>query len=162
MRQTLRSLATIKPGTYLTPHNPTGLTGLFTHPHPRPTLVYLYKTTLEKLSALPRSSVYRQSAEAIAKHRLSIVEAIKPAGYEQWLEKVEKLKVRHPERYNSVRFQKVQIVDGAVEAQARWNEGGLSGEEERRALEEGRDPRLGDREEKEWEWEEEPGLEVAQ
>ena len=159
MRPTFRPLASVKPGTYLTPHNPTGLTGLFTHPHPRPTLIYLYRTTLEKLSAFPKSSVYRQSAEAIAKHRLSIVDAIKPAGYEQWLEKVEKLKIEHPERYNSVSFQRVLVVDRESDARRRASLDGLSGEEERKMLREGRDPK---REEDGWEWEEEPRLEAAQ
>ncbi|KAH6917345.1 NADH2 dehydrogenase [Coprinopsis sp. MPI-PUGE-AT-0042] len=52
----------------------TGITGLNVHPNPLPKLVETYKSTLSVLSSIPSTSVYRQGAEAVTKHRLSIVE----------------------------------------------------------------------------------------
>lgn len=98
MRSTLRLLANVKPR-YLEPFAPTGLTGLTTHPSPRPTLIYLYTTTLQKLSRFPESSAYRQSVEALTRHRLQIVESQKPPGFEQWLERVKKTVGAEPERF---------------------------------------------------------------
>lgn len=98
MRSTLRLLANVKPR-YLEPFAPTGLTGLATHPSPRPTLIYLYTTTLQKLSKFPESSAYRQSVEALTRHRLQIVESQKPPGFEQWLERVKKTVGAQPERF---------------------------------------------------------------
>jgi NADH dehydrogenase (ubiquinone) 1 alpha subcomplex subunit 5 len=98
MRSTLRLLANVKPR-YLEPFAPTGLTGLTTHPSPRPTLIYLYTTTLQKLSNFPESSAYRQSVEALTRHRLQIVESQKPPGFEQWLERVKKTVGAEPERF---------------------------------------------------------------
>ena len=83
MRPTLRLLAAVKP-THLTPNAPTGLTGLRNHPYPRYALVDLYSRTLAALQTLPDTSVYRQSCEALTKHRLSIVESVKPLGYDEW------------------------------------------------------------------------------
>lgn len=85
----MRMLASIKPERFLEAGNPTGLTGLFTHPSPRSTLLYLYSTTLEKLKAIPEYSVYRQSTEALAKHRYNAVDSIKPPGYEEWAKRAE-------------------------------------------------------------------------
>ncbi|KAL2834327.1 ETC complex I subunit conserved region-domain-containing protein [Aspergillus cavernicola] len=102
MRSTLRLLANVKPARYLEPFAPTGLTGLQTHPSPRPTLIYLYKTTLENLKAFPESSAYRQSTEALTRHRLQIVESTKPPGYEAWLERVKKAVATEPERFASL------------------------------------------------------------
>lgn len=94
MRSTLRLLAAVKPGRYLEAGAPTGLTGLYTHPSPRSSLLYLYGSILEKLKSLPESSVYRQSTEAITKHRMSIIQQIKPPGFDEWqkraVEKIEK------------------------------------------------------------------------
>jgi len=94
MRATLRLLAAVKPGRYLEAGNPTGLTGLFNHPTPRPALLYLYGSTLDKLKAFPEHSVYRKSTEALTKHRMSIIQSIEPEGYEEWAkaaaEKIEK------------------------------------------------------------------------
>ncbi|KAJ1331905.1 NADH-ubiquinone oxidoreductase subunit [Microdochium nivale] len=84
MRQTLRLLAGVKPARYLTPGNPTGLAGLYTHSSPRSSLIYIYSKTLDKLKDIPESSVYRQSVEAVTKHRLAIIEAAVPPGYEEW------------------------------------------------------------------------------
>lgn len=107
MRSTLRLLANVKPR-YLEPFAPTGLTGLFTHPSPRPTLIYLYSTTLQKLQAFPESSAYRQSVEALTRHRLQVIESQKPAGFDAWLERVRKVVGSEPER-----FAQVQRTDGS-------------------------------------------------
>ena len=101
MRSTLRLLASVKPGRYLEAGNPTGLTGLFTHPSPRSALIYLYSSTLDKLKAFPESSVYRQSTESLTRHRLKIVESIKPAGWAEWSEKAKKQIAEHPEVFNT-------------------------------------------------------------
>lgn len=85
MRTALRLLASVKSARYLEPGNPTGLTGLYNHPAPRSTLLYLYNATLERLRELPEHSVYRQSAEALTKHRRSLVESVKPEGFDEWV-----------------------------------------------------------------------------
>lgn len=103
MRSTLRLLASVKPARYLEPFAPTGLTGLQTHPSPRPTLIYLYTSTLQKLKAFPESSVYRQSTEALTRHRLQIIESTKPPGFDAWLERVKKTVGAEPERFVSLR-----------------------------------------------------------
>ncbi|KAA8650572.1 hypothetical protein EYZ11_003545 [Aspergillus tanneri] len=103
MRSTLRLLANIKSPRYLEPFAPTGLTGLLTHPSPRPTLIYLYTSTLQKLKAFPETSAYRQSTEALTRHRLQIVESTKPPGFDAWLERVKKTVAAEPERFASLR-----------------------------------------------------------
>ena len=99
MRNTLRLLAAVKPGRYLEAGNPTGLTGLFTHPAPRSTLLYLYGATLDKLKAFPDHSVYRQSTEALIKHRMNIIESIKPEGYDEWAKKAAEKLEKYPEAF---------------------------------------------------------------
>jgi NADH dehydrogenase (ubiquinone) 1 alpha subcomplex subunit 5 len=89
MRPAVRLFAAIKPRGLIEPGAPTGLTGLLTHPSPRSTLIYLYSNTLEKLKEVPETSVYRQATEALTKKRLSIIEAVKPPGYDSWLEKMQ-------------------------------------------------------------------------
>jgi NADH dehydrogenase (ubiquinone) 1 alpha subcomplex subunit 5 len=101
MRRTLRQLAAVKPARYLEAGAPTGLTGLFTHPAPRPALLYLYSSTLDKLKQFPESSLYRQSTEALTNHRLSIVSSVEPEGYTQWVEKAKKLLKEHPEVFHT-------------------------------------------------------------
>lgn len=101
MRSTFRLLASVKPGRFLEPGNPTGLTGLFNHPAPRSTLIYLYSATLDKLKALPDTSVYRQSAEALTQRRLKIVEAVKAEGYDAWAERARNKLAEHPEVFNT-------------------------------------------------------------
>ncbi|KAL9053157.1 MAG: hypothetical protein Q9162_004954 [Coniocarpon cinnabarinum] len=93
MRQTQRLLATIVKGrgTHLHTNTPTGLTGVFTHPSPRPHLIYLYNQTLSRLAALPEDSVYRQSTEALTRHRLAIVESATPAGLSEWQQRIQRL-----------------------------------------------------------------------
>lgn len=43
------------------------------HPNPLPVLTKTYEATLESLSSIPATSVYRQSVEALTQHKLSIV-----------------------------------------------------------------------------------------
>ncbi|KAL7274238.1 hypothetical protein RUND412_002867 [Rhizina undulata] len=76
----------------LPPLSPTGVTGVLTHPFPRPTLIAVYKKTLALLSELPEHSVYRQSTENLTRARLAIVEAVKPRGYEEYQKQVEQIK----------------------------------------------------------------------
>lgn len=99
MRATTRLLATAK---YLRPGAPTGLTGVFTHSAPRTTLIYLYNDTLNKLKTFPEHSVYRQSAEALTKHRLQIVESVKPEGLEQWQSRVREVVESNPQAFKQV------------------------------------------------------------
>ncbi|KAK6948500.1 hypothetical protein Daesc_010267 [Daldinia eschscholtzii] len=99
MRQTLRLLAAVKPARYLQPGAATGLAGLLTHQSPRSTLLYLYTRTLEKLQDIPESSLYRQSVEALTKHRLSIVEAAEPPGHAEWASRARKIAAENPARF---------------------------------------------------------------
>jgi NADH dehydrogenase (ubiquinone) 1 alpha subcomplex subunit 5 len=101
MRRTSRLLAAVKPARYLEAGTPTGLTGLFTHAAPRSTLIYIYSSTLDKLKQLPESSIYRQSTEALTKHRLNIVNSVVPAGFEEWSAKAKKIIAEHPEVFNT-------------------------------------------------------------
>lgn len=101
MRLASRLLANVKPARFLEAGNPTGLTGLPTHAAPRSTLLYLYSATLDKLKAIPDHSVYRQSVERIIQHRMGIVDAIKPQGYDDWAERAKKMVQEHPEIFDS-------------------------------------------------------------
>lgn len=110
MRPSTRLFAVVKSASkYLEPNIPTGLTGLPTHPSPRPALLYTYNLTLQRLKQLPNNSVYRQSCEALTKQRLSIVEAAKPEGYEEWLQRVRKQIEANPTAY-----QRFKRDDGSV------------------------------------------------
>ncbi|GAM84873.1 hypothetical protein ANO11243_028750 [Dothideomycetidae sp. 11243] len=81
--RTLRAVAQSS-ARFLEPGAPTGITGLLTHASPRAALVGIYTSTLQKLAQMPESSVYRQSTEALTRHRLSIVESIEPEGFAAW------------------------------------------------------------------------------
>ncbi|KEY70859.1 hypothetical protein S7711_00704 [Stachybotrys chartarum IBT 7711] len=94
MRPTLRVLAR-----YLEAGTPTGLTGLWTHATPRSTLLYLYGSTLNKLQSVPETSVYRQSVEALTKHRMALVEELVPPGYKEWASKARELVNKNPEQF---------------------------------------------------------------
>ncbi|KAL8668945.1 MAG: hypothetical protein Q9168_006442 [Polycauliona sp. 1 TL-2023] len=96
MKSTSRLFAVVKSERFLTPGNPTGLTGLLTHPAPRSQLIYIYSSTLDKLSKIPEHSVYRQSAEAITRQRLSIINGFKPPGYEEWVQRAKQKIAEHP------------------------------------------------------------------
>lgn len=109
MRRTLRLFAAVKPARYLEAGSPTGLTGLYTHNSPRSTLLYLYSSTLDKLKGAPESSVYRQSIEALTKHRMSIVAAAEPPGYQEWQAKAQKVLKENPDGFNI----KADSIDGA-------------------------------------------------
>ena len=52
----------------------TGLTGLKVHHDPIPELRQTYEATLQTLSAIPQTSVYRQGTEALTLHKLKILE----------------------------------------------------------------------------------------
>ena len=110
MRSTFRLLASVKPARYLEAGNPTGLTGLYTHSSPRSSLLYLYSSTLDKLKAVPESSLYRQSVEAVTKHRMAVVEAAEPPGYKEWVVKAQQILKEHPEEF---RVSNPSAVDGA-------------------------------------------------
>lgn len=102
MRPALRLLAQASKTNFLEPGAPTGLTGLFTHSAPRSTLLFLYSSTLEKLQSFPDSSVYRQSTEALTRHRMSIVERVKPAGLKEWQTRVQATVDEHPEAFRKI------------------------------------------------------------
>ncbi|CAG8679437.1 1862_t:CDS:2, partial [Acaulospora colombiana] len=53
----------------------TELFGLAVHPNPRHHLLSTYKKTLESLTQIPPTAVYRQATEALTQYRLSIVES---------------------------------------------------------------------------------------
>jgi len=53
----------------------TGITGLSIHSDPLPELIKTYKQTISVLSTIPRTSVYRQGAEAFSRHKLNMVQA---------------------------------------------------------------------------------------
>jgi NADH dehydrogenase (ubiquinone) 1 alpha subcomplex subunit 5 len=96
MRSSARLLANVTK--YLEANTPTGLTGLTTHPAPRPALIYTYKQTLKSLQQIPQC-VYRKSVENLTKHRLAIVETEVPEGYEAWKERVRKQLDASPQAY---------------------------------------------------------------
>lgn len=102
MRRTLRLFASVKPVRYLEAGAPTGLTGLRTNPSPRSTLLYLYNRTLDKLADVPETSLYRQSVEAVTKHRLGLVQSVKPDGYDEWAAQARAVIQQHPEAFTHV------------------------------------------------------------
>lgn len=81
---------------YLEPGVSTGLTGLRTHAAPRSALLSIYTTTLARLQRFPESSLYRQSIESLTQHRLSLVQRIVPAGYEEWAIKMRQIVSENP------------------------------------------------------------------
>lgn len=52
---------------------PTGITGIYKHPNPVPSLVAIYNATLKELDGIPDSSIYKQSVINFTKERLNIV-----------------------------------------------------------------------------------------
>lgn len=132
MRATKRLLAAVKQSGFLEPGAPTGLTGLYTHRSPRAALLYTYSSTLDKLKQIPESSVYRQSTEALTKHRLAIVEKHIPSGYEAWQDRVAKYVEENKttfERYglgsahtlNGMAFLKIRKVDRTDTEDDEWD-----------------------------------------
>jgi len=113
MRRTFRLLASVKPARYLEAGTPTGLAGLFTHPSPRSALIYLYSRTLDLVSQFPETSLYRQSTEALTKHRLNIVSAVEPEGYKEWSEKAKRVISENPGAFE--REERVQGKDVSLE-----------------------------------------------
>lgn len=175
MRPSIRLLAQVKPSKYLEPFAPTGLAGLVTHPSPRPTLIFLYKSTLDKLKGFPESSVYRKSTEALTKQRLEIIESTRPPGYEAWLERVKKLVDEDPDRFQGAilrdgTYAAVQQHEAEGRAALEWDgdptepktEGPYRTEEEMADIERTLDEDMGRAEKKEMHWEPEPALEATQ
>jgi len=105
MRTTRILRAVAQQARFLEAGAPTGLTGLLTHETPRASLIYVYHNTLQKLKHLPESSVYRQSTEALTKHRLSIIEGVRPQGLEEWRSRVKSTIEAHPEAFQAVAAQ---------------------------------------------------------
>lgn len=81
--------------TYIPPFSSTGLTGIASHPFPRPVLIGLYANTLNALSTLPAHSVYRTSTENLTKSRLSIIESVTPPGYDSYLTEITPIKEQY-------------------------------------------------------------------
>ena len=125
MRPALRLLANVKSARHLEPLAPTGLTGLLTHPSPRPTLIFLYKSTLEKLKSLPESSVYRQATEALTRRRLRIIESTKPPGYDAWLERVKGTVAAQPDRFQTLRHTDGSHVAEQQDDESEWDGQGM-------------------------------------
>ncbi|KAI1209873.1 ETC complex I subunit conserved region-domain-containing protein [Annulohypoxylon truncatum] len=104
MRSSLRLLAAVKPGArYLEPGVPTGLTGIWTHVAPRSALLFWYARTLEKLQQFPEASLYRQSVEALTRHRQAVVAAVEPPGHAEWEAKVRQIVESQPDESFPVR-----------------------------------------------------------
>ena len=102
MRPALRLFATLQKTHYLEAGAPTGLTGLLTANSPRSQLLYLYNSTLEKLKQFPEHSVYRQSTEALTRHRMNIIESVRPEGLDAWQSRVAHLVKDHPEAFKKI------------------------------------------------------------
>lgn len=45
--------------------------------------------------------MYRQSTEALTKHRLQIIESVKPEGYEAWEHRIQEQVKQNPEAFNT-------------------------------------------------------------
>jgi NADH dehydrogenase (ubiquinone) 1 alpha subcomplex subunit 5 len=55
----------------------TGLFGIDKHPDPKPTLLALYRRTLNVVSRFPQESFYRETVETLTKTRLEALETAK-------------------------------------------------------------------------------------
>lgn len=129
MRAASRLFAAVKPGQFLEAGAPTGLTGLATHPSPRSTLLHHYNSTLTKLQQIPESSVYRQSTEALTRHRLKVIEESKPKGWDAWQETISAQIADDPDHYHTIRsgggiavvMPKLQNVDYGQDRKAEWD-----------------------------------------
>lgn len=91
--RTLLAAAT-KPATLTTPTArtklTTGIAGLEVHPRPLSALKQTYTSTLKVLEKIPAAAVYRQSAEAITKERLAVVDRANQDATESDIEAVER------------------------------------------------------------------------
>ena len=108
MRSSAIRLATAS-SKYLTPGNPTGLTGVLTHPSPRTELIALYTLTLAKLGKFPSNSAYRNATEALTKYRLAQAESVKPAGWDEWKTKADSLLQKYPDLFRVYRPSKQYV-----------------------------------------------------
>lgn len=118
MRGTLRLFASVKPVRYLEAGAPTGLAGLRTNSSPRSTLLYLYHRTLDKLADVPETSLYRQSVEAVTKQRMGLVQAVKPAGYDEWAANARAVIQQHPYTFTEAASQAVQDIESLLDPKA--------------------------------------------
>ena len=111
MRAAIRLLASVQRSSqFLEAGAPTGITGLLTHASPRSTLLYTYATTLEKLKQFPENSVYRQSVEALTKHRMNIIESVQPGGLQEWQSRVLPTVDANPKA-----FRKIPVLDSSAQ-----------------------------------------------
>lgn len=125
MRSATRLFASVQRSTqFLEAGAPTGLTGVVTHASPRSTLLYIYHSTLEKLKQFPEHSMYRQSTENLTKHRMNIVEQVKPAGLEEWHQRIAPVADEFP---NAFRRVEIQTQSGGKEYNIIWKAGALEG-----------------------------------
>lgn len=123
MRAALRLLASVQRSSqFLEAGAPTGLTGLLTHAAPRSTLLYLYSTTLETLKQFPEGSVYRQSTEALTKHRMGIIESVRPEGLQDWQTRVQKTLDQYPQAFKKV---PLSTSPGEQDFNIVWKEGAI-------------------------------------
>ncbi|KAK3192562.1 hypothetical protein K4F52_001361 [Lecanicillium sp. MT-2017a] len=142
MRPTSRVLAR-----YLEAGTPTGLTGLWTHATPRSTLLFLYGSTLNKLQSFPPTSLYRQSVEAVTKHRMGLVEKTEPPGYTEWAARARELVSKNKEQFRVASGR----VDGSEARTVRLGD---------RVFVVGAKHAAGDVREEEWDGEEDEGPEL--
>ncbi|CAI6337109.1 unnamed protein product [Periconia digitata] len=113
MRAAARLLANVRSNRkFLEAGAPTGLTGLKTHPSPRSALLFAYNATLDKLKQIPESSVYRQSTEALTRHRLKVIEESKPDGWDDWLNRVSLQAADDPGAFNVVKTASGSLIVG--------------------------------------------------
>ncbi|KAJ6262438.1 hypothetical protein Dda_3246 [Drechslerella dactyloides] len=100
MRPAVRLFQAVKGTRRLPPFSPTGIAGLPTHHHPRPTLLNIYNSTLTKLAQLPEESAYRTATEAIIKHRKRVVEEQIPAGWDNYVKDLARRGLESPPKYD--------------------------------------------------------------
>ncbi|KAF3942136.1 hypothetical protein ABW19_dt0206570 [Dactylella cylindrospora] len=80
--------------------HPTGITGIATHPAPRPTLLNLYNSILRDLKQFPKESAYRTATEALVTHRKKIVEEQIPAGWDAFCKELSSKGLDSPPKYD--------------------------------------------------------------
>lgn len=68
----------------------TGIAGIDVHPQPLSALHKAYNSTLKMLESMPPAAVYRQSAEAITRERLAVVQRAHEQATEADIEAVER------------------------------------------------------------------------
>ena len=79
---------------------------------------------MDKLKQFPEHSIYRQSTEALTKHRMSIIEKVKPAGLEEWQGRIQKVVDNHPEAFRKI---PVATVGGEKTFNIVWKDTAIEG-----------------------------------